>query len=102
MDWGELYATLIRNTGWTVLQCDEQPYFDVLDVLRDIELMPPDYVLLAAERGILRKATAQTEVSQKDQSQIAQLLGGPVSSGIPEDIQNLIHWSNDFGKKPKE
>ena len=89
-----MYATLVRNAGWTFAECGDQPACDVFDFLEHLQEYPPDYIILAAVHGVKPKAVkpkAMTEEQMAEQSR--HLRATLPTAPVPPHLRELVQWS---------
>jgi hypothetical protein len=90
MDWGWVYATLIRNTGWTFAQCWEQPAFEVFEFLEHLNQYPSADVVLRAVYCGKPKSRPSQKQSESDRQELGSILGPP--QPLPENLRGLFDW----------
>lgn len=95
-----MYATLVRNAGWTYAQCREQCAIDAFDFLNHLAEHPPDYVILAAvhmERKSKRGNEAETS---KDLHELGAMMGSGMEAA-PDDFGDTVAWAEAMQGKLK-
>lgn len=98
-----MYGSVIRETGWTVLQLERQPAADVFDLLGQMGEHPPAHIILAAVH-LEQKSRKTKKNSPRDVQEVASMLGCrtlPITPEVRSQIDQIRHLEAAFHRKKK-